>query len=168
LRRPREAELAQRVGLVYSIDAEARLVRLDYMGEVSADEWCSVMRTVFRQPQFKPGFGFLADRRRGVTPTRLYLERIMAFIACQRAHLAGSRLALVVTDDAASYGMGRMGEIMAEQGPLRVQVFRDIDQAESWLRLTPGCAASMGRSLSLDIMRASVCTLGQRSIVLSE
>jgi hypothetical protein len=122
----------------YSIDAEARIVRLTYVREPTVGELTATMRAIFRSLDYRPGFGFLVDRRSVNAPTQAFVEGVLAFMTLQREALAGARWAVVVSETE-SYGMGRIGELMNESrhGPVPVRPFLEIAEAEAWLLEKP-------------------------------
>jgi hypothetical protein len=123
------------MGIVYSIDADARLVRLNYVGEVGIDEFRTTMTAIFRASSYRPGFGFLSDRRDAPASTTEYLHGTVAFAAAHQKELAGSRWATVVSIPV-NYGLSRMAQNLLEgqeRYPM-LRVFTDISQAEAWLR----------------------------------
>lgn len=121
------------MGIDYSIDAEARIVRLDYVGETKIEDLTATLRAIFRNPDYRPGFGFLADRRNADAPTSDDAQHVIAFMVLNRDRVVGGRWALVIGSPA-SHGTGRMGRTISEGGPMRVQVFQHIEDAERWLR----------------------------------
>lgn len=123
------------MGINYSIDAASRMVRLEFVGSTTVDELMATLRAIFRSPQYRAGFGFLADRRNGDPPASDDAEHILAFMVLHRDRLVGSRWALVIGGPA-SHDMGRIGQAISESGPMRVQVFQYIKNAERWLRET--------------------------------
>jgi hypothetical protein len=125
------------MGINYAIDAEARIVRLSYVREPTVDELAATMRAIFRSVDYRPGFGFLVDRRTVGPPTREFIDGLLAFMTLQRAALAGGRWAIVVTA-AVRHGMGGMGPEIVEgwRGPMPIRPFVEIADAESWLRET--------------------------------
>ena len=125
------------MGINYSIDAEARIVRLEYLGEASIEEFEATMKAIFRSPAYEPGFAFLCDRRGGDVATPDYVRRIVAFAQLHKAQVAGSRWATVVSSTV-NYGLGRMAGMLVENKdlPLQIEVFTDFETAEAWL-LTP-------------------------------
>jgi integrase/recombinase XerC len=71
------------MGISYSVDAEARLVRLDYSGVVSFADWAGAMIAVFRHPAYASGFAFLADRRSeglGASSAAREMSAVRAFL----------------------------------------------------------------------------------------
>jgi len=125
----------------YSIDPEARIVRLTHLGETPIEDYEATLTAIFRSPSYRPGFGFLVDRRRFGTPPTTFVLRLIAFMTSQREALAGARWA-VVAPSPAGYGLGRMGQMLAETagGFITVRVFREIDEAERWLQERPAGA----------------------------
>jgi hypothetical protein len=128
------------MGIGYEIDVDARIVRLNYVGETTADEFVATMTAILRSPQYRRGFGFLSDRRGANAATTPYVQGALAFARAQREHLAGVRWATVASGPV-NFGLGRMAQALVEIAdfPVAFQVFRDLDQAEAWLRKTdPG------------------------------
>lgn len=121
------------MGLQHSIEADARLVRLTYSGLVTFDEWAATMKSVFDDPTYQPGFAFLADRRMALTPTTLYVERAVTFIHDRRSRVAGSRLAIVVSNSG-SFGMMSLAQMLAKHLVKDICVFKNLREAEHWLR----------------------------------
>lgn len=118
--------------LTYSIDNNLQIVSLKYTGNPDFSEWASVMRSVFDDPSFEPGFSFILDRRLVTTaPTTGYIKRVVAFVESHPAELGKCRTAVVV-GEIASYGMGRMS-----QGYLgdahETEIFKDLEEAKRWL-----------------------------------
>ena len=119
--------------MLYSIDASAGLVRLDYQKAPTFDEWAAVMRAVFQDPAYRPGFAFLSDHRGLEPPTTEYVRSVAEFVTIHREKLTGSRWAVVVGSPAA-YGMARMGQTLAEGFGGEAAIFTDADAADAWLR----------------------------------
>lgn len=125
------------MSLAFWIDAPAKIVRLEYRGQVEVDDFTAALEAVFRDPAYRPGFGFLVDRRAANPPTVDYTERVLAFALLHERELRGARWALVVAS-AAAVDMGHFGEKLAASAalPQAAQVFRDPESAEAWLRVT--------------------------------
>ncbi len=121
--------------LSYFIDPAAPLVRLLYHGAPSFEEWQQTMEAVLADPAYRPGFPFLVDRRFDEPASPEYVRRVIRFLWLHVAKLAGSRWA-IVTWTPASYGMARVKKAMAFDLPLPIEVFKDLEQAERWLRET--------------------------------
>lgn len=125
------------MSLAFWIDVPARIVRLEYRGHVEVDDFTVTLESVFRDPRYRPGFGFLVDRRGADPPTVEYTERVLAFALLHDRELKGARWALVVSDPLA-VEMGHFGERLAASAalPQAAQVFGDPESAEAWLRVT--------------------------------
>ena len=123
------------MGISYSIDEAARIVRVVHSGDSPIEEYEAVLTAIFCSPLFQPGFAFLIDRRRFESPPAAFVRRLIEFLNQNRRSLAGARWAVVV-ESPAGYGMGRMGQMLAEGtgDAVTVCVFRDVGEAESWLR----------------------------------
>ena len=122
------------MAITSSIDAAARIVLLNYTEEVSPQEWRAVMLAICQEPTYHPGYGFLVDRRRVGAPTRECVNQVLGIVGTRRETLAAGPWALVVGNSQSAFGMGRMLSILAEELPMRIEVFRDIDVADRWLR----------------------------------
>lgn len=125
------------MGINYAIDAEARIVRLSYVGETTPEEFAATMSAIFRSTPYRPGFGFLSDRRDAPAATTEYIQRNVAFAEAHQEELAGARWATVVSSTV-NYGLSRMAQNLLEgKGrPPALMVFTDIGEAERWLRET--------------------------------
>ena len=118
----------------YEIDPEAGLVTFIYRLDPTFEEWRSTMETVFAHPGYRPGFHFLGDRRSVQTPPdRMYIGRIVEWMNIHADKVRGARWATLVSTPA-SYGMGRMGQVLGEGGPVALGVFLDHAEAMRWLR----------------------------------
>lgn len=125
------------MGITYSIDAPARIIRLELVGEVGADEWTATMREILKNPTYRPGFGVLVDRRRAAPVSAAFTKHVLGFLMLKQKQFVGACFALVLADPA-SFEMGRMGKTLAEEAalPIQVEVFQDVGAAERWLLLT--------------------------------
>jgi hypothetical protein len=118
--------------LGYAINRGKRYVLLLYRGNPSAEEWTNAVGRALMDPAYLPGYGFLLDRRKATgPPTTEFIRAVVAFSEAHRAVLADSRWAVVV-GDAASFGMARMGQMLAVD--LEIEVFTDMTEAEAWLQ----------------------------------
>lgn len=117
----------------YTVDAEAGIVRLVIGPSLTLDAWAEALRASCAAPGYRPGFGFLVDRRAAPPPTVDALRGMIAFIGSNRAQFSGSRWA-IVTSGPADYGMARMAQVLAEDHPTTIQAFEKVEEAEAWLR----------------------------------
>jgi hypothetical protein len=122
----------QSVGIEYSIDTEARTVRMVYLRESDADELMATMRVILRSPTYQQGFGFLIDKRAVGAPTHDFVDRILAFLILLREQVRGSRFA-VLTRVPDAYGKARMAQTHSPSAPVRVAAFQRLQDAERWL-----------------------------------
>ena len=120
------------MNVTYIIDKAARIVHFKYTGHPSFAEWAATMTSVFRDPDFQPGFSFLMDRRHvKIVPTTEYIRKVVAFDREHQAEFAMSRIATVVSESA-SFGMARMAEELSGTED-KLRVFNDIEEARRWL-----------------------------------
>lgn len=114
----------------YNIDTTLHIVRVDYGGvHPSFAQWKGAMETVFADPRFVAGYGFLFDKRGCRAATREYVEAAADFY---RAHTTEFGPWAILVSDSISYGMGRMteGYCGSDDG---VRSFTDQAEAERWL-----------------------------------
>jgi hypothetical protein len=125
------------MGITFSVDGQARIVRMHYVGAVSIDHFRVAMGAVFADPGYRRGFGFLVDRRNTEPPTAEYIEGAIAFALENQERLRDARWA-VITAGGGALQMAGTGERLARQAlvPQCVALFDDIEPAEGWLRLT--------------------------------
>ena len=117
----------------YRITPEEGRVYMTMTGVTSFEEWERAMLAALADPSYRPGFGFLIDRRAAPSPTSDFIRRVVSFNKVHQGELGGGRRAVVV-GSTADYGMGRMAEILSESSSSPINVFTDIDEAQRWLR----------------------------------
>ena len=118
--------------VTYHLDQRERLVYLTVAGDASYNEWEASMLAILADPSYRPGFGFLIDRRDATAPASDYIRRVIAFNRAHRGELSRGRRAVVV-GSVADFGMGRMAEILGEDLPFPMRVFTNFDEALRWL-----------------------------------
>ena len=114
------------------IDVDRRLVRTRLVGAVTVAEVEEHNRALALDPKFKPQFEQLVDLS-GMTAI-LYDLAAVRKSAGEHVFSPGVRRALVATSDAA-FGMSRMFAMQSESEGQRIEVFRDMKEAEAWLGL---------------------------------
>jgi hypothetical protein len=118
----------------HRIDEKAGIIYLSATGATTEEEWTEARARVAADPLYRPGMNVLIDGLRHESLlTADFIRRIAS------GPIAGSgpddqpRWAIVVSREAA-YGLGRMFATLAKESHLLVRVFRDIHDAEEWLR----------------------------------
>lgn len=102
-------------------------------GDFSIDDMLSCVSMAAAEAG-EPGYNVISDHREiGEPATRAQLEELVSHIATLREYFVGARWAVIV-GTAASYGMMRMLEVLAERVPMLVQVFSGEAEAEQWAR----------------------------------
>ena len=123
----------------YTLHNDLGLVVTHFTGRVSDGEFIDLYRAMFNDPAYVPGTNELADLR-GVETlnlSALALRRVEELTEERYAGTdAGFRTAIVAPRDQA-YGIGRMYEVFAEEGPENVRVCRDVEDALEWLEVAP-------------------------------
>lgn len=119
--------------ITYRIDPEAKIVFVVVEGNVTLREMVSTVTDVAHNPGFRRGFQILSDHRK-ITASAT-TEEVKAFVLHTKQYeniLAHTEWAIVVSSDL-SFGMMRMLSALAETIPMRVEVFRDYNEAMGWL-----------------------------------
>ncbi len=130
-------ERATRVAaFTYEIDHATRTVQLTYRRQPEFTEWRALMTQILDDPQFRPGFNLLSDRRALTEAAAAGVIRNMAlFVARHRKMFEGCRWAVVVAPwQLAEYGMARMGSALFEGSRVDLRAFTDFDVALHWLQ----------------------------------
>jgi hypothetical protein len=120
----------------YRIDVERNLVLTTASGRLTDDDILQLKARLVRDPAFTPGMKELADIRNidGLDVTPAGIQAMVQQDRNDSAHLASHKLAIVLSDDVA-FGMARMYQTRTESSMGNVGVFRDIEEARTWLQL---------------------------------
>jgi hypothetical protein len=122
------------MAVTYSIEPGERIVYLTVTGESSLAEWEAAMSAALADPAYQKGFNFLSDRRAQTNvPDTGFTKGAIAFFQAHSSEFDGCRLA-AVSDRDAVYGMSRMFAMLSEGTCVRVEAFRDYEDARRWLR----------------------------------
>ncbi len=116
----------------YQVIPAKRLVIVTYTDPVILEDWTNTIEAVFLHPEYEPGFNLLVDRRAAEPPTRAFADAVATFVRKRRTKFGSARIALLVSD-IASYGMGRMQEMLNESADLPTRAFRSEAEAYAWL-----------------------------------
>lgn len=125
--------------ITYTIHRELGLVVTRFTGHVADEEFVELYRTLLQDDDYALGTNELADLRavEDLDLSAGALRRVEALTAKRYAGSpAGFRTAIIAPRDQA-YGIGRMYEVFAEEGPENVRVCRDPADALEWLELDP-------------------------------
>lgn len=114
----------------YTIDLARSLVLSRGWGVLTDRELLAHVRTLTADPRFARDFRQLADFR-DVTDVQITSSTIRE-MAKLNPFGAGARRALVVTSDVV-FGMARMYQILRDESPDELQIFRKVDDAFRWL-----------------------------------
>jgi hypothetical protein len=115
------------------IDSENGIVHTILSGEVGASEIIAAIDDLLRRPDYRTGMIGLADLRSYTWRAEVSdIRRIAQFMIANGARIGRSRTAIVVSNDY-SFGMSRMYEAFAAASPIKLKIFRDMDEAVAWL-----------------------------------
>ncbi len=120
------------MSLTYTIDKAIRMVTIQYNANPDFAEFERTMETVFKDPNYKAGLNFLLDRHLvDEPPSTEYIKELVGFL---KKHELKLNCVAFMVKNVASYGMGRMAQILAEDVDVRLQVFTDMKEAKQWSR----------------------------------
>jgi hypothetical protein len=114
----------------YKIDLERSLVLSRGWGVLTDRELLAHVRALIADPRFARNFCQLGDLR-DVTDVQITAATIREMVRLN-PFWAGARRALVVTSDVV-YGMARMYQILRDESPDELEIFRKMDGALQWL-----------------------------------
>lgn len=128
--------------ITYAFHPDIGLVRTRFTGVVTSDEFVDLYHTMLHDADFVPGSNELADLRE-LESLDVSAAALRTVESVTRERYAGTdeafRTAVIAPRDQA-YGIARMYEAFAEQGPENVRVCRTLEEALKWLGLEPGQA----------------------------
>jgi hypothetical protein len=116
-----------------SYDAEKNVLWRTISGDATLDELIGSISESLKRPDLPSGLRSVMDFRTVTSfgkpsDIRKYFNLIFQY----KEKLKGIRVAVVVSDDVA-YGLTRMLQAHTDRLPLEIGVFRDIDEATTWL-----------------------------------
>ncbi len=118
----------------YRIDLKQEIVYTTADGVLTDAELAENQDNLRKDPDFHPSFNRLADYRavESFELTGTDVRRLAGAKGITKSE--GSRRAFVVSSDLA-YGMARMFQILADDTPVTIEVFKDMTEARKWLGL---------------------------------
>jgi proline iminopeptidase len=120
--------------ITYQIDKGAGIVRTVARGDVDLEEERRCLESFLADPDHQPGFGILLDNRERGLPASSDHVRGMAEAYEEHQNTVGNaRMAIVVSREV-SLGLARMFALLTERATVETEAFRDINEAEAWLR----------------------------------
>jgi hypothetical protein len=119
----------------YTVDAQSGIVLVRYASPMTLARWSDTLEQVFANAAARRPYRILADRRHvHETPTKDYIDGIVAHLHFRREQMRGSRWAhLTAAADVAAYGMGRMLEQRMPAPGMHFRVFTHETGALAWL-----------------------------------
>jgi len=121
----------------YQIDSQQGMLFIVAEGDISQPERLTAMQAWLSDPDFRPGLHTLADFSDATNvPSLPELEEIAAFIRRHAKRIGRIKIA-IVTKRPVTFGVARQFGALAPGDFLTVQVFRDRDEALTWLAEGP-------------------------------
>ncbi len=118
----------------YQIDEARGLVLTTASGVLTDGDILQLKSNLVTDPRWRPGLRELSDVRAidRLEVTTAGVRQMMMADERDAAALASYRLAIVVAHQLA-YGLARMYQMLTEHTIPNVRVFRDMEEAKSWL-----------------------------------
>lgn len=109
-------------------------MRVVLSGDLLVEDLEAAESAVLSHSEFRMGMGVLWDLRlatvAGLSPGDF--RRLRLFVRLRSGERGGGKTAVVVAH-VVDYGLVRMFELMCEDVPLKIAVFRELVSAEAWL-----------------------------------
>jgi len=120
--------------MAYTIDRNARLIRIVGTGRLTDEEMVECISSLRTDPKLEPSMNTLSDMRDiEVGFSTEGVERMIAVMKGTAERRAAAKAAIVVSSDAA-FGMARIVEMRSEErADPSFRVFRDMVAACEWL-----------------------------------
>lgn len=122
------------MAITYRIDPQERVVYLTVTGDSPFAEWEETLRRVLADPAYVRGFDFLTDRReQHDVPGPEFPRQVLRFLMEHLPEMGHYRWAAVSPRETTFLTL-KMFSVLAEEADIRVEVFRDYDEAQRWLK----------------------------------
>jgi hypothetical protein len=119
--------------ITYTIDKQRRFIQRVLSETVTTDEILANITEILDHPDYQLGMKSLTDLQalqHHATPQDV--RQIAHFILGHGEQVQGGRAAVVVAEDV-GFGMARMLELLTEDSPLAIGVFKNRKEAYDWL-----------------------------------
>jgi hypothetical protein len=123
--------------IMYHVYTEHNLIVLEHMGRIPDDEFLEFYKELYESNASIASMNHLVDLRKADSSPRSsdVLHQLADFMQSSFEGLTtGPKVAVVASKDL-SFGLARMYEAFADIIPWNFIVFRDIDEALTWLDL---------------------------------
>jgi hypothetical protein len=118
--------------MTLSYDFKGSILRVVLDGQYGLEDVKELFKAALTDPRFVKGFGLLIDARTTLgNPSSNELRERAEFLGLISGHFAPG--IAVVVSTLLHFGLGRMFEIFASAHGIRIQVFRNIDDAWRYL-----------------------------------
>lgn len=117
-----------------TIDKEQRLARVTATGKVNVLELRGIYVELIEHKDWQPGFNILCDYREieDFDVSTRDIDEISEWQTSIDTKIGNGKCAVVASRDSV-FGMSRMWEMISTERSQRICVFRELEDAESWL-----------------------------------
>lgn len=104
------------------------------MGDLFVEDLETAVTRMLSHPDFRTGMNTLWDLTRATVAglSAGDLRRLHTFVLLRKAQRGAGKMAVLVAH-VVDYGLARMFELMCQDLPTRIAVFRQVVTAEAWL-----------------------------------
>ncbi len=132
--------------ILYTIAPDQKIAYIKAWGKVAVDEIMIEGARMFAETEWENGLNILCDYRE-ITDFNLSKEDVALVVDQDKKHeclFDKSKIAIVAEDDLV-FGMSRMWETLSSESNLTKMIFRNMNDAESWLGVDLSFLDSMNR-----------------------
>jgi hypothetical protein len=133
------------VPISYRIDKAARVVVCTHTGKTSDTDFIQTYTSLFNDPEYEAGIPKLIDLRKADSVGRSGNALMVIGDVLKRQYAGSSvktRIAIVAPADL-SFGLGRMYDMLTNDAPQKVGVFRSVEKAVEWLGVSLDSVAGL-------------------------
>ena len=118
----------------FKIYPERRVVSIHWAVVPRVEDWYDIIEQILGHPDYRRGMGllsYLAGSHSAITPT--YVRGVLQALEHRSQWMQPLTIAKVAPE-AATFGMARMAEMLAETTTVRLRAFRRPREALQWLQ----------------------------------
>ena len=123
----------------YTIKKEQGIIVSKHEGNISDRELVDVYKALFQDPSLRKGYRKLVDLRSSKSTERS-MAALIEVADMVKQYYSGStettKTAIVASHDL-YFGLARTYELISDEYPDEIMVFRDVDKALEWLDVGP-------------------------------
>lgn len=125
--------------IFYSIKKEQGIVVSKHEGNISDKELVDVYTALYQDPDFRKNYSKLVDLRSSKSTERSMgaLKEVADMVKQYHSKRSERTKTAIVAPHDLYFGLARTYELISDESPEEVMVFRDVDKALEWLDVGP-------------------------------